>query len=59
MSTKERTWPYAVIPDDENPGMGAVRKLNGDVLDLPPMRHADAKRFCDALNEAFDWGADR
>lgn len=58
MAVKERTWPYAVVPDKVWPGMAAVRKLNGDVLDMPPMSKGDARRFCDALNEAFDWGRD-
>ena len=53
---KERTWPYAVLPDAKWPGMAIVRKLNGDVLNLPPMTRPDARKFCDALNEAFDWG---
>ena len=54
--SKERTWPYAAVPDTENLGKGCVQKPTARVVDLPPMTWADARRFRDALNEAFDWG---
>lgn len=58
MSEKERTWPYAVVPQPDSTFAGDwnVRKLNGALLFTGAVPKRQAIDACAALNEAFDWG---
>lgn len=51
---KERTWPYAVVPNADH--SWNVRKLDGRYASPNAMSKPAAIWLRDLLNEAFDWG---